>query len=223
MASINVPQESPSLALSSRDPYSTSAKLRFQIIFARKCPFDSQRLRARREITWGGRRSSKASRFQGADLARIRAVGSAVGGLRVWQRRAAFSEGILWTVGNGYSHCRLDEPTIAAQVMDSLGEENRTRNCPSGRRICSTKYTTRWPTAPCVAYCGQRFLSTNRRPEALRNEGNRRTPLLQFKNTPIRAPKSAFPKAHLLRGLFFLRARGSGVESPEGIAVEGST
>ncbi len=64
MASINVPQESPSLALSSRDPYSTSAKLRFQIIFARKCPFNSQRVRFRRETKWGGRRSSKASRFQ---------------------------------------------------------------------------------------------------------------------------------------------------------------
>jgi hypothetical protein len=37
MASIKVPQESPSLALSSRDPYSTSAKLSFQFIFARKC------------------------------------------------------------------------------------------------------------------------------------------------------------------------------------------
>ena len=64
MASIELPQESPSLALSSRDPYSTSAKLSFRFIFARKCPFDSQRVRARRETTWGGRRSSKASRFQ---------------------------------------------------------------------------------------------------------------------------------------------------------------
>jgi len=64
MASINVPQESPSLALSSRDPYSTSAKLSFQFIFARKCPFDSQRVRVRRETTRGGRRSGKASRFQ---------------------------------------------------------------------------------------------------------------------------------------------------------------
>lgn len=37
MASIKVLQESPSLALSSRDPYSTSAKLSFQFTFARKC------------------------------------------------------------------------------------------------------------------------------------------------------------------------------------------
>ena len=64
MASIKVPQESPSLALSSKDPYSTSAKLSFQFIFARKCPFDGQRIHAQRETTWGGRRSSKASRFQ---------------------------------------------------------------------------------------------------------------------------------------------------------------
>ncbi len=64
MASIKVPQESPSLALSSRDPYSTSAKLSFQFIFARKCPFDSQRVRAQRESTRGGRRSRKASGFQ---------------------------------------------------------------------------------------------------------------------------------------------------------------
>ncbi len=50
MASIKVPQESPSLALSSKDPYSTSAKLSFQFIFARKCPFDGQRIRAQREL-----------------------------------------------------------------------------------------------------------------------------------------------------------------------------
>src|SRR5437764_527050 len=36
MASIKVPQESPSLALSSRDTYSTSTKLSFRCIFARK-------------------------------------------------------------------------------------------------------------------------------------------------------------------------------------------
>jgi hypothetical protein len=64
MASIKVPQESTSLALSSRDPYSTSAKLSFQFIFARKCPFDSQRVRALRETTRGGRRNGMASRFQ---------------------------------------------------------------------------------------------------------------------------------------------------------------
>jgi hypothetical protein len=124
---------------------------------------------------------------------------------------------------NGYSRCRLDEPTIAAQVMDYLGEENRRRNCPSGRRICSTKYTHRWPTALCVGYCGQGFLSTDRQREVLRNEGNRRTPLLQFKKTPIRTAKSAFPNAYLFRGLFFPRARGPRVVTPGGIAVEGST
>ncbi len=64
MASIKVPQESPSLALSSRDPDSTSAKLSFRFIFARECPFDGQRGCARRETTWEGRRSSKASRFR---------------------------------------------------------------------------------------------------------------------------------------------------------------
>jgi hypothetical protein len=64
MASIKVPKELPSLALSSRDPYSISAKLRFQFIFARRCPFDSHRVRAQRETTWAGRRSRKASGFQ---------------------------------------------------------------------------------------------------------------------------------------------------------------
>jgi hypothetical protein len=64
MASIKVPQESSSLALSSRDPYSTCAELSFQFIFVRKCPFDSQSGPAQRETTWGGRRTSKASRFQ---------------------------------------------------------------------------------------------------------------------------------------------------------------
>ena len=126
-------------------------------------------------------------------------------------------------VGNGYSRCRLDEPIITAQNMDYLGEENRRRNCPSGRRICSTKYTHRWPTALCVGYCGQGVLSTNRQCEVLRNGGNRRTPLLQFKKNPIRTAKSAFPNAYIFRGLFFPRSRGTRGESPGGIAVEGST
>jgi len=220
MASIKVPQESPSLALSSRDPYSTSADLSFRFIFARRCLFDSQRVRARRQTTWEGRRSSKASRFQlrtwlEPEPWAVRLGVCEWGNAGPPSRRAFFEPS-----GTDNSRCRLDEPTIAAQVMDCLGEEHRTRNCPSGR---STKYSHRWPTAPCVGYCGQGFLSTNRQPEALRNEGNRRTPLLQFKNTPIRAAKSAFPNAHLCRSLFFPRARGSRVEIPMGIAVEGAT
>jgi hypothetical protein len=51
MASIKVPQESPSLALSSKDPYSTSAKLSFQFIFDRKCRVDSCLGRAQREVS----------------------------------------------------------------------------------------------------------------------------------------------------------------------------
>src|SRR5258706_8109529 len=71
---------------------------------------------------------------------------------------------------------------------------------------------SRW--ALCVSCCGQGFRSTNRQREALRNEGDRRTPLLQFKKTPIRPAKSAFPNAYLYRVPFSPRARGTSVESP---------
>ena len=46
------------------------------------------------------------------------------------------------------------------------------------------------------------------------------TPL---KKTSIRAGKTASENAYLYRGPFFPRARGTRVESPGGIAVEGST
>jgi hypothetical protein len=200
------------------------------------------------EDNGAGRRQAYSDRFGWNASRPLRAGGSQVPGIDVysseqrnlcyetwrapWENRSLVIQGatpgrlvggIFWAVGNVYSRCRLDKPTIAAQVMDYLGEENRTRSCPSGRRICSTKYTHRWPTALCVGYCGQGFLSTDRQREVLRNEGNRRTPLLQFKNTPIRTATSAFLNAYLFRGLFLPRARGTRVESPGGIAVEGST
>ena len=108
MASIMVPQESPSLALSSKDPYSTSAKLSFQFIFARKCPFDSQRVRAQRRLQG---EDDGAAGHQGSNCgsAATRAVGCAVGGLRV-------PEGMFTEVNKGISATKQGGPREKAEV-----------------------------------------------------------------------------------------------------------
>ena len=53
-----------SLAHSSCDPYSTSAKPNIQFIFNRIGPVDSQHVRAVRAASLGGQRSRKASGLQ---------------------------------------------------------------------------------------------------------------------------------------------------------------
>ena len=71
-----------------------------------------------------------------------------------------------------------------------------------GRGIFPAKCTHHWPTTLCVGYSGQGFPSTNRQRETLRNEGDRRTPLPQFRKLPIRTAKVAFLHAYLYKGLF---------------------
>src|SRR5260370_25274323 len=78
----------------------------------------------------------------------------------------------------------------------------RTGNCPSDLWICPTKCTHHSSATLCVGYSRQGFLSTNGQRQTLRNEGDRRTPLLQFRKSPIRPAKLAFPNAYFYGELF---------------------
>jgi hypothetical protein len=62
----------------------------------------------------------------------------------------------------------------------------------------------------------------NRQRKALRNESDRRTALLQLKNTRIRAAKLAFPTALYIEA-FFPRVRVEPALRALGIGVEGAT
>lgn len=224
MASNRVAAGITSLAHSSSAAYSTSANANFQFILDRKRPVYSQRVVPSRRLCGDG---NGAGRRQGCNYgfrwnASRRLCGwwfasaskrclkvdkgilatkqggpheeTEVGDPR-GQRWAGFSVGILSASGTDTAVAGWMNQQ-RQQVMDYFGEENRPRNCPSGR-------THRWPTALRVSYCGQGLLSTNRQRDALRNEGDRRTPLLQFKKNPNRTAKSAFPNDYSYRGIFF--------------------
>ena len=109
MASIKVPQESPSLALSSRESLLDLRQAEFSVHLRQKMPF--------RWPAWScpaGDHMGRTTEQQGikvsiADLARTRAVGCAVSGLRV-------PEGMFTQVNKGISAMKQGGPREKTEV-----------------------------------------------------------------------------------------------------------